>query len=812
MLEAPKNIQRTIKSIKKIDEALILTTEKGKIKIQPYADGIIRVVYTMSEEFSLLQSPGTVLEKSSCQWSFTENDSIITVKTKLISLVILKETSALSYYDRDGKLLTKEPEKGGKTLIPFKSYKSVRDENSLIEKIETPDGIKEVVINAGREFYKDLNHSRLEFEWSENEVLYGLGQQEEGSLNLRGTRQYIHQANMKIAIPFFISTKGYGVLLDTYSPVIFNDNEYGSYLYNEATDELDFYFIHGDNFDEIIGGYRLLTGKASLLPKWAFGYIQSQERYESQREIINTVLEYQRRNIPLDCIVLDWQSWEEGMWGQKSFDSDRFPDPREMTETLHKLGVQLMISLWPNMYKDTENYKEMSKNKCLFPYSEIYNAFDQKARSLYWIQTKEGLFDKGIDAWWCDSSEPITPEWNSKERPEPDQNYLEFHNSAKNYMNEELTNAFPLFHARAIYEGQRNEISEKRVVNLTRSGYTGQQKYGTILLSGDISANWQTLKNQIPAGLNFCASGLPYWTLDIGAFFVKKGDLWFWNGDYEKGCDDLGYRELYTRWFQFGAFLPVFRSHGTDTRREIWNFGEKGEPFYDTIAKFIDLRYRLLPYIYSLAGMVTFKDYTILRLLAFDFLNDAKVLEIKDQYMFGNALMICPVTEPMYYSRNSEPLEGIPKKRQVYLPAGADWYDFWTEKKYSGGQTITAEATLEIMPIFVRSASIIPMAEVTQNCNVSSDCEIKLFIYPGSDGSFTLYQDEKNNYNYEKGDYSIIDLEWNDDEARLTIGERRGSFQGMEDEIIFTIQVIGKKQITVKYSGEKSNKYAIKKA
>jgi alpha-D-xyloside xylohydrolase len=803
MLEAPKKIKTTVTTIKEMTNALILCTEKGKIKIAPYADGIIRIVYTLSEEFSQTQSPGTVYPNNLCQWSYIENDVTITVKTKLIDLVIQKETCALAYYDKNGNLLVKEPERGGKTLIPFKSYKTVRDENSQIEKIETPDGIKEVVINARREFCKDLNHCRLEFDWAEDEALYGLGQQEEGTLNLRGTRRYIHQANMKIAIPFFISTKGYGVLLDTYSPVIFNDNEFGSYLYNEAADEMDFYFIHGNNFDEIISGYRFITGKAGLLPKWAFGYIQSQERYESEKEIIDTVLEYHRRNVPLDCIVLDWQSWEEGMWGQKSFDKKRFPDPEEMMKTLHNLGVHLMISIWPNMNKETENYKEMKEQNGLFPYSEIYNAFDQEARTLYWKQAKEGLFDKGIDAWWCDSSEPVSPEWNTKERPEPDQNYMEFHNSAKNYMDEELTNAYPLFHARAIYEGQRNETSEKRVVNLTRSAYTGQQKYGTILWSGDISANWNTLKNQISAGLNFCASGLPYWTLDIGAFFVKKGDLWFWNGDYEKGSEDPGYRELYTRWFQLGAFLPIFRSHGTDTRREIWNFGEKGEIFYDTIAKFIDLRYRLLPYIYSLAGMVSLKDYTIMRLLAFDFRNDPEVYGIKDQYMFGNAFMICPVTEPMHYGTNPEILCGREETRQVYLPQGADWYDFWTNEKYTGGQSITAKATLDCLPVFVPSGSIIPMTEVAPNSRESSERDIRLAVYPGSDGTFTLYQDEQNNYNYEQGSYSTIEMIWNDANKIFSIGQRSGSFRGMEEEIDFTIHLIGKKEIEVKYSGQK---------
>jgi alpha-D-xyloside xylohydrolase len=801
MLEAIKGKHLTVSSVDKNNNSLILDTEKGKIKLTPYADGIIRIVYTLSEKFSRIQSPGTIAKSESCPWSFAETETSITIKTERIRLVISKENCSFSYYDNSGKLLTKEPERGGKTVISYKAYKAVRDENSLVEKIETPDGVKEVLLDSKKEFYKDLYHTRLEFEWDDEEALYGLGQQEEGSLNLRGTRQYIHQANMKIAMPFLLSTRGYGILLDTYSPSIFNDNEYGSYLYNESAVELDYYFIQGDCFDEIIGGYREVTGRASMLAKWAFGYMQSQERYESQKEIISTVKEYRRRKVPLDSIVLDWKSWEEGKWGQKTFDNERFPDPGTMTEILHKNGAHLMISIWPNMHESTENYNEMKEKNGLFPHSEIYNAFDPKARFLYWNQTNAGLFNKGVDAWWCDSSEPVTPEWNSPDKPEPDQNYVSFHETAKNYMDEEYTNAYPLMHAKTMYEGQRSVSTDKRVVNLTRSGYTGQQRYGTILWSGDISANWQTLKKQIPAGLNLCASGFPYWTLDIGAFFVKKGDMWFWNGDYEKGCKDLGYRELYTRWLQLGTFLPIFRSHGTDTRREIWNFGEKGEIFYDTIAKFIDLRYRLLPYIYSMAGMVTQKNYTMMRLLAFDFLHDQNVFNIKNQYMFGDALMICPVTEPMYYAGESVPLDGIDKTRNVYLPTDTDWYDFWTDKKYHGGQTISAEAGLDIMPIFVRSGSIIPMAAVAQHSGISSENSLNLIIYPGSNGMFTIYQDEQNNYNYEKGDFAAVDLEWNDDGKKLTIGKRNGSFKGMEEVINFTVSVIGEAQKLVKYDG-----------
>ncbi|MGL1893065.1 MAG: DUF5110 domain-containing protein [Spirochaetaceae bacterium] len=801
MLVVNKGPQSVITKIIKTDSSLILYSDAGNMKLEPKSDNIIRIIYTLEDSFNDQQSPGTVEIPEFKFWSYSETELDIIVYTALIQLVINKKTSAFTYYNSNGELLTKESKVGGKQLIPYNAYRSNLDKNSIIEKIETPDGIKEVIIDSEKEFYKKLNHTRLTFEWADDEALYGMGQHEEGILNLRGYRKYIHQANMKIAIPFFVSTNGYGILMDTYSPVIFNDNEYGSYLYSEAVEDLDFYFILGDTFDNIISGYRYITGSATMLPKWAFGYFQSLERYETQEEIIKTVQEYQKREVPLDCIVLDWQYWDEGMWGQKSFNEERFPDPKKMTNTLHSIGVHLMISMWPIMFNKSENYNEMKNVGGLFQHSEIYNAFNSDARDLYWKQANSGLFSKGIDAWWCDASEPFSPEWNNPIKPEPDQNYMEYHNTAKNYINEEYTNAYPLFHAKTIFDGQKSTTVEKRVINLTRSGYTGQQRYGTILWSGDISANWKTLKNQIPEGLNISASGMPYWTLDIGGFFVKQGDMWFWDGDYEDGCEDLGYRELYTRWLQLGTFLPIFRSHGTDTRREIWNFGEKGELFYDTIHKFINLRYELLPYIYSMAGMVTLRDYTIMRLLAFEFNNDPAVYNISDQYMFGHELMICPVTEPMYYVSNSTPLTGVNQTREVYLPLDCDWYNFWTLEKHKGGKYITAKAPLDIMPIFVRSGSIIPMVEVSVNSASSCDKEIKLNIYPGADASYSFYQDDADNYNYEKGEYSIIDMFWNDKDETLTIGNRTGSFKTMEKEILMTIVILGKVTSTLTYRG-----------
>lgn len=790
MLEVIKPNLAKIIRVQRKEHALILQTENGLMKVEPVSASILRIVYTLEDKFSQVRGLGIEPQKPFSDWKLYDEENTIKLKTSELQLVIDKSNSRLTYYDAVGNRLAKEPEKNGKELVPFDSYKTILDKTAVVDKIVTPDGIKEVVLDAKKKFDRKLFHTRLNFEWDEGEALYGMGQNEEGYLNLRGTRQYIHQANMKIAMPFLMSTNGYGILLDTYAPVVFNDNASGSYLYSEASAELDFYFIKGESFDDIIGGCRQLTGRAAMLPLWAFGFMQSQERFESQQEILDTVKHYRELGVPLDSIVLDWQSWEEGMWGQKSFDTSRFPDAKNMINQLHELGVHFMISIWPNMVEHCENYQEMKAHNGLFERSEIYNAFNPDARKLYWKQAREGLFSKGVDAWWCDSSEPFTPEWNNPIKPEQDQNMMAFHNTCKTYMDEVYTNAYPYMHAKAIYEGQRETTEKKRVVNLTRSGYTGIQKYGTIMWSGDICAKWSTLKKQIAAGLNCCASGLPYWTLDIGAFFVKQGHMWFWDGDYENGCDDLGYRELYTRWYQLGTFLPVFRSHGTDCRREIWNFGKRGEMFYDTIEKFTHLRYRLMPYIYSLAGMVTQKHNTILRVLAFDFINDKKAYNIDDQFMFGPSLMICPITTAMYYGINSKQLEEVSRTRTVYLPEGTVWYDFWSEKRYDGGQTIEAEAPIDKIPVFVKAGAILPMSESIQHTGQMQDDRFLLVVYPGADGEFTLYQDERDGYGYEEGHYATTELAWSEIEGKLTIHPRKGLYPSMPENVTFVQKII----------------------
>lgn len=787
MLEVSFRESYAISEFSRKSDGLYLKSEYGILRLSPRSDSIIRITFTRRDSFEENLGIGILPHGNYTMWDFCELEDAVVLETSRLKLYVNKKTGSVRYYSSDGKLLLAERDYESRTLEEFDSYKTVIDENTVIEEIETPDGVKRKIKEASRVFDRKLYRTRLHLNWQEDEKLYGLGQAQEGILNLRGTTQYLHQANMKIAVPMLVSSKGYGILIATGSPAVFNDTAYGSYLYTEADVQMDYYFIAGENFDEIIKGYRLLTGKACMLPLWAFGFIQSQERYETQKEILEIAKEYRNRNIGLDCIILDWCSWKGNLWGQKTFDPDRFPAPEKMMDVLHRQDLHLMISIWPNMNEASDNYREFFDKGLLLPASNIYDAYRSEARELYWKQAREGLFDKGIDGWWCDSSEPFTPEWSHKGEPEPSTMYHEFVAEASQYIPIEKCNTFGLFHASAMYEGQRSTDPSKRVVNLTRSIYTGGQRYGVITWSGDISARWEVFRKQIAAGLNYCVTGLPYWTLDIGAFFVKRGKQWFWNGDYDKGTDDLGYRELFTRWFQMGAFLPVFRSHGTDVRREIWNFGKPGEMFYDALIAVNRLRYRLLPYIYTCAGAVWHDDATMMRMLAFDFASDDTACEIEDEYLLGDSILVCPVTEPMYYVKDSKPVERE-KKRRVYLPAGTNWYDFWTDEFYEGGQWIDADAPIDRIPLYIREGSIIPMTGALTSTAELAGAEVKLHIYAGEKAYGKIYEDSGDGYDYEEGDYAYIALSWNKGDkkvqARVIDGRRKPARDYGECEII----------------------------
>ena len=465
LIAKPRVSEQIIQGIRQ-KNTLLLLSQAGTIRFIPMSDCAVRIICTKAD---CKDTKEPILPKETfAQWSFAEDDQYISIRLAKLTIKINKKTASISYYRPDGTRLLKERDRDSRTMEAFQSYRM--EQAGQITHIQTADGVKQFVKDAVRVPDKQLYHTRMHFEWQQGEALYGLGQHEEGVLNLRGHQVYLHQANRKIAIPLLVSSLGYGILRNTSSTMIFSNTEYGSYLYTEAVPQLDFYFINGDGMDGVVREYRRLTGKASMLPRWAFGYLQSQERYETQEEICQVAKEYRRRGIGLDGIVLDWCSWEDGMWGQKSFDHSRFPDPSNMIQTLHDEDVHFMISIWPNMDPKCENHKEMKEKNLLLPFSDIYNARTEQARKCYWEQAKRGLYQYGVDAWWCDSSEPFTPEWSHTERVEPALQYEEYKRTAGDYLGEEHTNDFALYHARAVYEGQRSEEngSDKRVFNLTR--------------------------------------------------------------------------------------------------------------------------------------------------------------------------------------------------------------------------------------------------------------------------------------------------------------------------------------------------------
>ncbi|MEO5889545.1 MAG: TIM-barrel domain-containing protein [Ferruginibacter sp.] len=559
-------------------------------------------------------------------------------------------------------------------------------------------------------------------------------------------------------------------------------NEYG--FRSEAGNNVDYYFVYGNNIDEVVGGYRDLTGKATMLPKWAFGFWQSRERYKTQQEIISTVDEFRKRKIPLDNIVEDWSYWEQDKWGSQDFDKSRFPDAEGMIKTLHeKYHTQFMISVWPKFYEGTETFKQFNDSGWMYKRntanqqrdwigkgytSSFYDALNPAARKGFWNLVNKKLYSKGVDAWWLDATEPDIHSNLPVEKRKQIMGPNALGSSTKYF------NAFPLQNAKGVYEGQRTTNPSKRVFILTRSAYAGSQRYAATTWSGDIGARWEDFKNQIPAGLNFSLSGIPYWTTDIGGFSVEKR--------YENATGKIleEWREQMTRWYQFGAFCPLFRVHGQYPFREIYNTAPDDHDAYKSMLYYDKLRYRLMPYIYSLAGETYHHDYTIMRALVMDFSEDTLVKNIGDQYMFGPAILVNPVTG--FLARN----------RKIYLPAHTGWYNLYDGKFTDGGQTIVADAPLQRIPLFIKAGSIIPFGPEMEYTSEKPADPITLFVYAGSDGNFNLYEDENTNYNYESGKYSTIQFNYNEIAKTLTIGERAGNFNGMVLKRTFNIVLITK--------------------
>ena len=586
-------------------------------------------------------------------------------------------------------------------------------------------------------------------------------------------------------------------------------------IWSEMSPDMDYYFIAGKDMDEVISGYRTLTGKAPVYPKWVLGFWQSRERYQSSKDIEENMKKFRDLKIPVDNIVQDWNYWKLDSWGSHEFEAARYPNPQAMLDSVHALHGRFMISVWPKFYDTVKNYKELDAKGWMYHQAikddihdwlgfrgSFYDAYDAGARKMFWRQMDENLYTKykfGIDAWWMDASEPnvrdCTPMWYRKALSGPTAL-----GTATEYFN-----AYSIVNADAIYNGQRSVNPNQRVFLLTRSGFAGEQRYSTATWSGDIATRWEDMRAQMTAGLNYSMAGLPFWGMDQGGFCVENRYVAA-QQEFDKtgkeNADLKEWRELQARWNQFGCFVPLYRAHGQWPLREVWNIAPADHPAYKTIVAYDKLRYRLMPYLYSMAGMVHLKDYTMMRGLVMDFNGDEKVLDIKDQWMFGSALMACPVGEYQKYSR------------EVYLPKQKGWYDFYTGAYHAGGQTIVADAPFDKIPVFIPEGAILPIGPEMQWSDEKKPELIDLYVYAGKDGSYTLYEDEGTNYNYEKGKYTVIDFKYDDARKQVTIGARKGSFDGMLQKRRFNIILVDQKKQqgvnlakspkgkVVKYSGQ----------
>ena len=586
-------------------------------------------------------------------------------------------------------------------------------------------------------------------------------------------------------------------------------------IWSEMSPDMDYYFIAGKDMDEVISGYRTLTGKAPVYPKWVLGFWQSRERYQSSKDIEENMKKFRDLKIPVDNIVQDWNYWKLDSWGSHEFEAARYPNPQAMLDSVHALHGRFMISVWPKFYDTVKNYKELDAKGWMYHQAikddihdwlgfrgSFYDAYDAGARKMFWRQMDENLYSKykfGVDAWWMDASEPnvrdCTPMWYRKALSGP----------TALGTSTEYFNAYSIVNADAIYNGQRSVNPNQRVFLLTRSGFAGEQRYSTATWSGDIATRWEDMRAQMTAGLNYSMAGLPFWGMDQGGFCVENRYVAA-QQEFDKtgkeNADLKEWRELQARWNQFGCFVPLYRAHGQWPLREVWNIAPADHPAYKTIVAYDKLRYRLMPYLYSMAGMVHLKDYTMMRGLVMDFNGDEKVLDIKDQWMFGSALMACPVGEYQKYSR------------EVYLPKQKGWYDFYTGAYHAGGQTIVADAPYDKIPVFIPEGAILPIGPEMQWSDEKKPELIDLYVYAGKDGSYTLYEDEGTNYNYEKGKYAVIDFKYDDARKQVTIGARKGSFDGMLQKRRFNIILVDQKKQqgvnlakspkgkVVKYSGQ----------
>lgn len=743
-------------SYQKTNSGIKTTTQSVQIELQFFSPTIVRILKTPEGTTLQKTSLSVVKAPEKTDFKITEMGSLVTLNSSALNVTLNTQTGRVTFSDLKGNSLFTEKDYGTQ-FTP------------------TPDAKKESFT------------VRQAYMLDKDEAIYGLGQQQNGKLNQRGQKVLLQNDNMKICIPFFQSIKGYGIYWDNYAPTTFTDNPQ-ELSFESLGDCADYYFMYGGNGDGVVAQMRDLTGQSPMLPLWAYGYWQSKERYKNQEEIVNVVEKYRALKVPLDGIIQDWQYWgQDSNWNAMSFDKTTYPEPQKMVDKIHNLKAHLMIVAWPGFGPKTSQYKELTDKKMMINFdtwppksgTKPYDPYNPVARDIYWSYLNKGVFSFNTDAWWLDSSEPDHINVKDKDFDQP--TYLGSYRS--------VINAFPLEHVKGVYEHQRATTSDKRVCILTRSAFAGQQRFGANSWSGDIVSSWKTLQKQIPAALNFSMTGIPYWNADIGGFFL-------WEQGGSNALKEKTYHELYVRWLEFGTFTPMMRSHGTDAPREIYQFGNRGDWSFDAIEKYINLRYSLLPYLYSTAWNVSAHSGSIMHALPIDFQTDKNVQNINSEYMFGQSILVAPVTEAMYVNKvDGKTTENFSqaKTKKVYLPTGADWYDFWTGQKLTGGQEIQREAPIDLIPIYVKAGTVLPFGPNVQYAAEKNWDKLEIRIYRGANGTFTLYEDEKDNYNYEKGIFSTITFNWNDKAKTLTIADRKGIFPGMLKTRTFNFVIVDAK-------------------
>ena len=779
-----------------------ISDKQYDVEVQWFNPNSLRVLKTPAgktvekNSISVIAKP----EKSGIKISTSDNGDIV-MKSNSLIVTLNQKNGTMTYAKADGTILLKELE-NNKAFTPFN--------------------------DAGKSTYTVYQG----FQTDKEEGLYGLGQLQNGQMMQRNMTKELIQGNIEDVSPIFQSTKGYGVFWDNYSATTYTDNEKETSFSSIVGDCIDYYFMYGGSADGIIAQIRELTGEVPMMPLWSYGFMQSKERYKSQDETVGIVKKYRELGIPLDCIIQDWQYWGNNyLWNAMDFQNPLFYNPKEMIDSIHGMNAHMMISIWSSFGPATKPYRALDPKGLLFnietwPQSgiegwppnmeypsgvRVYDAYSPEARDIYWNHLNKGIFQLGMDGWWMDSTEPDHFNW--KDSDFDHQTYLGSYRSVRN--------AYPIMTVGGVYDHQRAETSDKRVIILTRSGFLGQQRYGSNVWSGDVQSSWDMFRKQITAGLNFSLTGMPHWNSDLGGFFAGSYNT---NGSTSATKNPM-YQELYVRWVQFGAFCPMMRSHGADTPREFFWYGKAGEPVYDALVDAVKLRYSLMPYLYSTAWDVSHNQSTFMRALFMDFINDKKTWNIGNEYMFGKAILVAPVLHAQYTPEQKQDLlkenEGWgqvkkdngtaiwsvdftqPKDMEVYLPSGCKWYDYWTNEYYEGGQNLKVTTTLNKIPLFVRAGSIIPIGPDVQYTNEKKWDNLIINVYPGADGTFTLYEDEGDNYNYESGAYTEIPMTWNDTSHTLTIGSKKGSYNGMLSERKFTVRTPNGNKKTITYKGKK---------